>query len=195
MKRFYLIALVLVLLGQAGAGMAQAQQAAGASLAREEALRIFDDAANKMLRLAEAIPAEKYTWRPGEGVRSVSEVFLHVAAGDYSISRRLGANPPEGLDLRGLEKSTTEKAKIIETLKQAVEHTRAAFNKVGDADLDKTMQAGQRQVTMRETMYAIATHNHEHLGQMIAYTRMNGITPPWTEEAQQRQQQQPAKRP
>ena len=160
----------------------------------DEAVRLFDDAANKLVRLAEAIPAEKYTWRPGEGVRSVSEVFLHVAAGNYSIPRRLGTPAPEGFNPQGYDKSTTDKAKVIEALKQSIENVRKAY--AGVTDVEKTAQwFGGRQATMREIMFFIAIHEHEHLGQMIAYARMNGITPPWTEEQQQRQQQPPAKRP
>jgi uncharacterized damage-inducible protein DinB len=193
MRRFLMILLVVILLGHVSATALRAQEAAPAPSTRDEALRSFDDAANKLLRLAEAIPADKYTWRPGEGVRSVSEAFLHVSAGNFNIPRRLGTNPPEGLDIRGLEKSSTEKAKVMETLKQSVENVRAAFAKVDD--MEKTAQwFGNRQASMREIMFFIAAHNHEHLGQMIAYARMAGITPPWTEEAQQRQQQ-PAKRP
>jgi uncharacterized damage-inducible protein DinB len=193
MRRFVIVLLGLILLGHTGATALSPQQAAPAAAAspRDEALRNFDDAAGKLLRLAEAIPADKYTWRPGEGVRSVSEVFLHVSAGNFNIPRRLGTNPPEGLDIRGLERSTTDKAKVIETMKQATENVRAAFAKVDD--LEKTTQwFGGRQATMREIMFFIASHNHEHLGQSIAYARVNGVVPPWTEE---RQQQQPAKQP
>lgn len=192
MRRFLMILLVVILLGHVSATALRAQEAAPAPSTRDEALRSFDDAANKLLRLAEAIPADKYTWRPGEGVRSVSEAFLHVSAGNFNIPRRLGATLPEGLDLRGMEKSSTEKAKVMETLKASIEHVRAAFGKVDDTE--KTAQwLGGRQASMREIMFFIAAHNHEHLGQMIAYARMAGVTPPWTEEAQR--QQQPAKRP
>jgi uncharacterized damage-inducible protein DinB len=193
MRRFLMILLAVILLGHVSATALRAQEAAPAPSTRDEALRNFDDAAGKLLRLAEALPADKYTWRPAEGVRSVSEIFLHVSAGNYNIPRRLGTNPPEGLDIRGLEKSSTEKVKVIETLKASIENVRAAFAKVDDTE--KTAQwIGGRQASMREIMFFIASHSHEHLGQMIAYTRMAGITPPWTEEAQQRQQQQPPKK-
>ncbi|OLD69492.1 MAG: hypothetical protein AUI33_09025 [Ignavibacteria bacterium 13_1_40CM_2_61_4] len=149
----------------------------------------MEDAETKLLRLAEAVPAEKYTWRPGEGVRSVSEVFLHVAAGNYGILRRVGAQPPEGLDLRGLEKSTTEKAKVVEALKASFAHVRQATSKLTDADLDKTAPwFGDRQASYREILFFLAAHQHEHLGQSIAYARINGVIPPWTEERQQQQQ-------
>lgn len=192
MKRTILYLLVLVLTLGVGARVAAAQAAAGAG---DEALRNFSDAADKAVRLAEAIPADKYGWRPGEGVRSVSEVLMHLAAGNFNIPRRLGAQIPEGLTVdRNFDKSQTEKAKVIETLKMSVEHVKKAY--AGVADLEKTEQwFGGRQATRREIMFFIASHNHEHLGQLIAYARVAGVTPPWTEEAQQRQQQQPAKRP
>lgn len=207
MKRHISGLLGIALLAATTAGFAQstappATQASPATPAaptagpRAEALRILDDAATKLARLAEAIPQEKYTWRPGEGVRSISEVFLHVAGGNFNIPRRLGTPPPEGFNPRGYDTSTSDKAKVIESLKQSFEHARQAYLKVVDADLEKTAPwFGGREATYREIMFFLATHQHEHLGQSIAYARMNGITPPWTEEQQQRQQQQPAKRP
>jgi len=189
MKRVSMIALLAALLLAVGPSIARAQEPTKASSAGDEAWRLFDDAAGKLVRLAEAIPAEKYTWRPGEGVRSVSEVFLHVAAGNYSIPRRLGAPPPEGFDPKGYETSTTDKAKVIEALKASIEHVHKAYTSV--SDLDKTAPwFGGRQATMREIMFFLDTHEHEHLGQMIAYARINGIVPPWTAEAQKRRQGQ-----
>lgn len=61
-------------------------------------------AQEKLAALAEATPAEKYSWRPGTGVRSTGEVFLHVAGGNYFLGTFLGVNPPAGLDVRNLEK-------------------------------------------------------------------------------------------
>lgn len=185
MKRIavQLSCLALLLLLTAGQVHAQA-----ATAEREEALRNFSDAADKTVRMAEAMPAEKYTWRPAEGVRSVSELFLHVAAGNFSISRRFGATVPAGIQLNAeFEKQSTDKAKVVELLKQSVEHVKAAMNNLQDADLNKTSPwLGGRTATYREIMFFLASHDHEHLGQSIAYARMNNVTPPWTEEAQQR---------
>ncbi len=164
---------------------------------KAESLRNFSDAADKIIRLAEAMPADKYTWRPGEGVRSVSEVFLHVAHGCYNIPRRFGTALPAGVTVaQGFDKQTAEKEKVLEVLKAAVAHAKAAYGNVAEADLDKTAPwFGGRAASFREIMFFLASHTHEHLGQSIAYARMAGITPPWTEEAQQRQRQQPAKNP
>ena len=175
--------LVILLVLAAGAAFAQV-----ATANRDEVLRNFSDAADKAVRLAEAMPAVKYTWRPMEGVRSVSEVYLHIAAGNFSISRRFGAKLPEGVQINDeFEKQTTDKAKVVEILKQSVEHVKQAMNNLQDADLTKTSPwFGGKQATYREIMSFLASHTHEHLGQSIAYARMNNVTPPWTEEAQQR---------
>lgn len=189
------LALLTALLALAVAASPQAglAQAAPESGVRAEALRNFNDAADKAVRLAERMPAESYTWRPGPGVRSVAEVYLHMASGNFSLARRLGAALPEGIQLGpDFERQTTEKAKVVELLKRSVDHVRKAIAAVADADVEKTAPwFGGRQATLREIMFYIAAHNHEHLGQSIAYARMNNIVPPWTEE---RQQQAPPKK-
>jgi len=162
---------------------------------RAEFLRFMEDAESKFIKLAEKTPAEKYTWRPGEGVRSAGEIFLHVAGGNYSIMRRVGTQAPADFKTQGYDTSTTDKAKIIEALKASFEHVRKGALALSDADLEKSAPwFGNRQATYREILFYLANHQHEHLGQSIAYARMNGIVPPWTEEAQQRQQQAPPKK-
>lgn len=155
---------------------------------RAELLRQIDDAANKLGALADATPADKYTWRPGEGVRSISEVFMHVAGGNYLIVQAAGVKAPEGLS-REMEK-ITDKAKVVETLKASFDHVRQALINTSDADLDKETKLFGRPNTIRGVFLAVAIHGHEHLGQSIAYARMNNITPPWTAA---RQSQQPAR--
>jgi uncharacterized damage-inducible protein DinB len=148
----------------------------------------MEDAETKLTKLAQAIPAEKYNWRPSKDVRSVSEVFLHVAGGNFAIPRRLGTDPPADFNPQGLEKSTTDKTKVVDMLKRSFAHAKQAVTKLTDADTEKTGEwFGGRQATYREMMFFLAAHQHEHLGQAIAYARMIGITPPWTEEQQRHQ--------
>src|ERR1700758_1315008 len=66
---------------------------------------------DKFIRLAEAIPADKYTWRPSDDVRSFAEVFLHVCAANYNLYKLVGTPPPAGFSANGFDKSTTDKAK------------------------------------------------------------------------------------
>jgi uncharacterized damage-inducible protein DinB len=172
---------------------APAQQPAGAPADaptagyRAEFLRELSDLETKYVRLAEQMPADKYAWRPAEGVRSVGEVFLHVAGANFGLSRRIGTPSPASFTPQGYEKSTTDKAAIVEQLKQSFAHMRGAALKATDADADKTMPwFGGSTITQRGFLVFLVRHAGEHLGQSIAYARMNGIVPPWTEDAQRR---------
>ena len=139
---------------------------------------------NKFTRLAEAIPAEKYTWRPAPDVRSFAEVFLHVATANYNLYTLIGAKIPEGLDAKGLEKSTTDKTKVIAILKDSFAHAKKAITAMPDADLDKSLDWFGGKNTERGILLFIVRHAAEHLGQSIAYARFVGIVPPWTEDMQ-----------
>jgi uncharacterized damage-inducible protein DinB len=142
---------------------------------------------DKFTRLAEAIPAEKYNWRPGADVRSFAEVFLHVGAANYNLYKLVGTPPPAGLDLKNLEKSTTDKAKVMATLKDSFAHAKKAITAMPDADLDKSMDWFGGKNTERGILLFIVRHAAEHLGQSIAYARFVGIVPPWTEDMQKKQ--------
>jgi uncharacterized damage-inducible protein DinB len=145
---------------------------------------------DKFLRLAEAIPAEKYTWRPAPDVRSFAEVFLHVSAANFNLYKLVGTPPPAGMDIKSLEKSTTDKAKVIATLKDSFAHGRKAITSMPDADLDKTLDWFGGKNTERGILLFITRHAAEHLGQSIAYARFVGVVPPWTEDAQKQQPKQ-----
>ncbi len=139
---------------------------------------------DKFVRLAEAIPAEKYSWRPAPEVRSIAEVFLHVSAANFNLYRLVGTPPPSGVDPQILEKSTVEKTKVIATLKDSFAHARKAITLVTEADLGKSMDWFGGKNTERGVLLFVLRHAAEHLGQVIAYARMNGVVPPWTEDAQ-----------
>jgi uncharacterized damage-inducible protein DinB len=142
---------------------------------------------DKFVRLAEAIPAEKYIWRPAPDVRSVAEVFLHVSAANYNLYKLVGTPPPAGFDVKGFEKSTRDKAKIVATLKDSFDHAKKAITTMPDADLEKSTDWFGGKNTERGILLFIVRHGAEHLGQSIAYARNVGITPPWTEDAQKKQ--------
>ena len=72
------------------------------AVVRDGALARLSTLEEKIVGLAEAIPEDKYTWRPGEGVRSVSEAFLHIASVNYRLPNMIGSPPPEGMDFTGL---------------------------------------------------------------------------------------------
>lgn len=148
---------------------------------RSEFVQVMQGAADKYLQLADAIPADKYTWRPAEGVRSVAETFLHVATANYGLAARIGAQAPAGVTMQGLERSTTDKAEVIRHLRAAFAHFKAAVEAYPAAEPERMINwFGPPQITARHFLYFNADHNGEHLGQMIAYARMLGVRPPWS---------------
>lgn len=148
---------------------------------------------DKLTRLAEAIPAEKYAWRPGDDTRSFAEVFLHISAANYNLYKLVGTPPPTNIDVKNLEKSTTDKTKIIATVKDSFAHAKQAIRAMSDADLEKSMDWFGGKNTERGVLLFIVRHTAEHLGQLIAYTRSVGIVPPWTEDARRQQQKETPK--
>ena len=148
----------------------------------------------EFLKLAEAVPQEKYNWRPMEGVRSIAEAFLHVAGGNYVTLTTMGGKLPEGVDMRSLEKSTTDKAKIAEEIKKSFKAVNDFVATVPDKDFDRHVNFFGNDMTVLDMIMLAANHQHEILGQAIAYSRMNQIVPPWTAERQARMQQQQQKK-
>jgi uncharacterized damage-inducible protein DinB len=147
------------------------------------------DTQKKFVELAKAIPAEKYDWRPGAGVRSVGEVLRHVASDNYLIPAALGYAADPATGIKGDDYKT---AQAFETKKSTKEATIADLEK-SFAHLTKSMQAttpdklgapvkmfGQP-FTMQKAWVLGTTHLHEHLGQLIAYARTNGVKPPWSQ--------------
>jgi len=145
----------------------------------------------RFVRLADAIPADKYSWRPGEGVRSTGEVFMHVVSANYGFAKMLGTPFPAGLDPKAMMASSGDKAKVVQALKDSFAHMRTAILAIKDSDLEKEIKTPRGQTTIRGSFFMISGHYGEHLGQTIAYARQNGIVPPWTVERQQQEAEKP----
>ncbi|HKO04512.1 MAG TPA: DinB family protein [Candidatus Acidoferrales bacterium] len=183
---------------QGSSSPAAAPQAASpaASGARAEFLDNLDYYEQRFLRLAEAVPADKYSWRLNEGVRSISEIYLHVAAANFNLPKLLGTQPPAGFDAAKLQSSSMDKSQTIQTLKDSFAHMRGAAARLSDTDVDKPVKLLGKDSTYRGVFFFIVRHWGEQLGQAVAYGRMNGVVPPWTEEQQQQQKQpKPADKP
>ena len=145
---------------------------------RAEFLRDLSDVQKKIEELAAAMPADKYTWRPAPGVRSVSEVYMHIAGGNYFLASFVGMKPP-AYDESTLER-INDKARVLAELRKSFDHIRLAALTASDADLDKPIKMLGTDTTVRGAFMTALNHLHEHLGQSIAYARMNGVVPPWT---------------
>lgn len=132
----------------------------------------------KYNKLAEALAA-KYDYRPAAGVRSTGEVLAHVAAANFMIANSWGAPAPAGVDPMAVSK-LTDAAQIQDALKKSFAHLHGALNAVPEAELDKGVKLFGRDLTVRAAQMLLLNHMHEHLGQLIAYSRASGVVPPWS---------------
>lgn len=144
---------------------------------QKELLADLDQLEQKITGLAEAIPADKYSWAPNEGVRSVSEALMHTATANYFFGTMLDVAAPEGVDLRALEE-VTDKAEAMKLLEGSFANLRKAIQ--GASDLEAAKSYFGQDGTVAGLLHAALSHNHEHLGQLIAYARANGVKPPWS---------------
>lgn len=151
---------------------------------KADIIKELNDAEEKVTSLANEIPQAKYTWRPEEDVRSVSEVILHVAAANYFILSFVGVKMPDGMKMDSdFDKKFTDKAEILEFVKKAYAFTREKLMEIKDKDLENPIDFFGTKITTRHLLIKMAGHSHEHLGQLIAYARINGVVPPWSKKA------------
>jgi uncharacterized damage-inducible protein DinB len=138
----------------------------------------------QIMDLEGAIPADKFDWRPGQGVRSIGEVYLHVAFGNYILLKLSGFEaPPEAnfsMDMKKWDSQTMDKTKIAGIMKDSFDYLHSVIKKMSNSDLEKKVNIFGTEMTLRSAMMSTLSHLHEHLGQSIAYARMNNIVPPWT---------------
>jgi len=149
-----------------------------------QALVDLDQVQKKFVDLASALPADKLTWRPSADSRSFAEVFLHVSGERYGILSLGVAERPAGFDGKTFEKSTTDRAQIVAELNKSWEFTQKAINGMTNADFAKLLPKLGPQANAGDVVYILVADAHEHLGQLVAYARENGVVPPWTVAAQ-----------
>ncbi len=132
----------------------------------------------QLLDLAQAIPADKYAWRPAPGVRSTSEVFMHIAIANFWLLSETGLKEPDLTE--DLEKTVTKKADVIDWLQRSLEAVKTARAQLKPGDLEKKVKIEGKTVPVDGIYLRIIIHDNEHMGQLVAYARMNGIVPPWS---------------
>ena len=147
---------------------------------RDEAMRHFAQSSDKVVQLARAIPKELYSWRPMEGVMPVAQVYMHIARYNYLyLTNELGLPLPPHIDMDTMEEVTT-KAKVTAMLEESVEFVNNHLSTMHESDVTAmTVQYG-RDVAGWVVLFQLVAHMNEHLGQSIAYARMNHIVPPWS---------------
>jgi uncharacterized damage-inducible protein DinB len=135
----------------------------------------------QLVELAEATPAEKFAWRPAPGVRSTSEVYMHIVTANFYLLRVNGPRVPDDLK-EGIETSVTSKAEVIAWLKRSLEAVKKAHLGVKPEELQRKVRVNGRDSTVDGMYLRIIVHANEHMGQLVAYARMSGVTPPWSRQ-------------
>jgi uncharacterized damage-inducible protein DinB len=133
----------------------------------------------QLVDLAEATPQDKFSWRPAPGVRSTSEVYMHIALANFYLLSVTGPKMPADLK-QEMEKSVTSKADVIAWLKRSLDAVKEAHASVTPKDLARKVRIEDRDATVDGMYLRIIVHANEHMGQLIAYARMTGVTPPWS---------------
>lgn len=155
-------------------------------------------AQKQIMELENAIPDKKMSWRPNKEVRSISEVYLHIAFSNYLLLNIAGITPPADAmwssgDGEKWEKSTTNKKEIAEKLQKSFDFVKEGIKNMPDAGLEKHASFFGQDMTVRSVLLGVLSHLHEHLGQSIAYARMNNVVPPWTAAQQAAEKKEKAK--
>jgi len=137
----------------------------------------------QVIALAEATPAEKFTWRPEPGVRTFSEVYMHIAMANFYLLSVTGPKLPPGMK-QDMEKTVTDKAQVIDWLTRSFEAVKVERAKLKHEDFGKALKLRETPVTVDGMYTRIIVHANEHMGQLIAYARSAGITPPWSKASE-----------
>ena len=136
---------------------------------------------SRVLQLAEAMPAELYDWSPGEGIFSVERVYMHIARYNYYYpASSFGIEPPDGIDLETME-MITGKDTVVEHLRQSIEHVKKHASEMTDETLAEQTTLYGREAQGWAVWLQLLAHMNEHVGQSIAYARMNSVKPPWAQ--------------
>ncbi len=133
-----------------------------------------------LVSMAEAIPADKYGWRPESGVRSVSEVLMHIAQSNYYLLSVTGPKMPPELASNDVEKKIVSKPEILAYLRRSLEAVKTARSQLKPGDLQRRVMIYGEPVNVDGMYLRIICHDNEHMGQLIAYARINGVVPPWS---------------
>ena len=175
MKKYFVAALFLALISQRGA-FAQNDPNEGLWRGYDGEWR---HVSRQLMALAEATPAEKFAWRPAPGVRSTSEVYMHIVIANFGLLAKTGPKVPADLK-EDAEKTVTSKDEVVKWLKRSLEAVGQAHLAETPQDLERKLKIYDRDTTVDGMYLRIIVHANEHMGQLVAYARMTGVTPPWS---------------
>ena len=106
---------------------------------------------------------------------------MHVAIENFSLLSVTGRPMPADFEAEGMEKTITNKPEVIAWLKRSLEAVKNARAAIKPGDLQRHVKVNGRDATVNGIYLRIIIHDNQHMSQSVAYARMNGIVPPWSE--------------
>jgi hypothetical protein len=163
---------------------------------RGEYLWELEIAERQIVAAAQCVPQQQYDWRPAPDARSFAEVFVHVASGNFMLLDIVGVIAPpdlyseipaegsarfQAMTRRNDQLMATvhDKDRIVAMLQRSMQSVAESFAKTTDEELNRSLHFFREETTVRRVYMRMLAHTDEHMGQMIAYLRFNGINPPW----------------
>lgn len=139
----------------------------------------WDHVSAQLIALAEATPEDKFAWRPAPGVRSTSEVYMHIVDANFYLLSVTGPKFPADLK-DDADKTVTSKAEVVRWLKRSLEAVKQEHLKQTPQTLARKVHIQDRDANVDGIYLRILVHANEHMGQLVAYARMTGVVPPWS---------------
>ena len=189
MFKLYRVVFAAIILSLFGANNSFSNTPADAEVIKKEFLGQLEFVQGRLSQLAGAMPQSTMEWRPMEGVRSVSEVYLHTAFANYICVTVSGGTVSDDIGftmdfskINEWDTETTEKTEVIEDMNESFEILKKRIGELTGEDLNREVEVFGMTMSVRNFVVTMIGHCHEHLGQGIAYARMNGVVPPWSQQ-------------
>jgi uncharacterized damage-inducible protein DinB len=139
----------------------------------------YNNVKNNIVRSAEKVPEEDYSFKPTPEVRSFGQVLGHIADANYMFcSAVLGEKNPAP----GVEKSKAKKAELVEALNQSFSYCDKAYDGMTDQSAAEMVKFFGREMPKLTVLSINTAHDNEHYGNLVTYMRLKSIVPPSSEQ-------------
>lgn len=142
----------------------------------EEYSQVWQRAKEYTLEVAEAMPAEKYSFKPMDGSMTFHEQMTHLVGNLSFLSGQITGSRPDFF--KGKEPADLSKEEICGELAEAFRHVGSLIEEVDENLLREQIQFGGENMPKENIFYLMRDHASHHRGQAILYLRMNGIEAP-----------------
>jgi uncharacterized damage-inducible protein DinB len=139
---------------------------------------LYSFISNTVIRAAEKMPEENYSFKPTPDVRGFGQLVGHVADANYMFCSQASGEPNP---VKDIEKTKTSKADLVSAIKDAVAYCNKTFDSMTDAKGSQMVKFSRFNLAKLTLLSLNTAHTDEHYGNMVTYLRLKGIVPPSSE--------------